>query len=87
MRSSLLRDRLAGIDFIGEDLPYATNRVELDPKVKDYRGVPVPRLTYSQGKHEQVAAEFYIPLITAVLEGGGSRLRSVPPCPSRSSTA
>ena len=72
MRSSLIRDRLAGVDFIGEDLPYATNRVELDPKVKDYRGVPVPRLTYSQGKHEQVAAEFYLPLVTALLKAAGA---------------
>jgi gluconate 2-dehydrogenase alpha chain len=72
MRSSLLRDRLAGVDFIGEDLPYATNRVDLDPKVKDFRGVPVPRLTYSQGKHEQVASEFYIPLVTAMLKASGA---------------
>ncbi|HVT65817.1 MAG TPA: GMC family oxidoreductase [Mycobacteriales bacterium] len=72
MRTSLIRDRLAGVDWIGEDLPYATNRVELDAKVKDYRGVPVPRLTYSQGKHEQVAAEFYLPLVTALLKAAGA---------------
>jgi gluconate 2-dehydrogenase alpha chain len=72
MRASLLRDRLAGVDFIGEDLPYATNRVDLDPKVKDYRGVPVPRLTYSIGKHEQVASAFYIPLLTALLKAAGA---------------
>jgi gluconate 2-dehydrogenase alpha chain len=72
MRASLLRDRLAGVDFIGEDLPYATNRVDLDPKVKDFRGVPVPRLTYSQGKHESVASEFYIPLLTALLKAAGA---------------
>jgi choline dehydrogenase-like flavoprotein len=72
MRTSLLRDRLAGIDFIGEDLPYPTNRVELDPKVKDYRGVPVPRLTYSQGKHEHIASLFYIPLMTALLKAAGA---------------
>jgi gluconate 2-dehydrogenase alpha chain len=72
MRTSLIRDRLAGVDFIGEDLPYATNRVQLDPKVKDYRGVPVPRLTYSQGKHEQVASEFYLPLVTALLKASGA---------------
>ena len=72
MRTSLLRDRLAGIDFIGEDLPYASNRVELDPKVKDYRGVPVPRLTYSQGKHEHIASAFYIPLISALLKASGA---------------
>jgi gluconate 2-dehydrogenase alpha chain len=72
MRTSLIRDRLAGVDFIGEDLPYATNRVELDAKVKDYRGVPVPRLTYNQGKHEQVASQFYQPLVTALLKASGA---------------
>jgi gluconate 2-dehydrogenase alpha chain len=72
MRTSLLRDRLAGVDFIGEDLPYAANRVELDPKVKDYRGVPAPRLTYSQGKHEHLAAAFYLPLVTALLKAAGA---------------
>jgi choline dehydrogenase-like flavoprotein len=72
MRASLLRDRLAGIDHIGEDLPYATNRVDLDHKVKDFRGVPVPRITYSQGKHEQAAIEFFIPQMTAILKAAGA---------------
>ena len=34
MRSSVMRDRLAGVSMIGEDLPYATNRVDLDPTVR-----------------------------------------------------
>jgi gluconate 2-dehydrogenase alpha chain len=72
MRASLLRDRLAGIDHIGEDLPYATNRVDLSPTVKDFRGVPVPRLTYSQGKHELAATLFYVPLMTALLKAAGA---------------
>jgi choline dehydrogenase-like flavoprotein len=40
--------------------------------VKDFRGVPVPRLTYSQGKHETAAALFYIPLMTALLKAAGA---------------
>jgi gluconate 2-dehydrogenase alpha chain len=88
MRASLLRDRLAGIDHIGEDLPYPTNRVDLDPKVKDFRGVPAPRLTYSQGKHEQAAALFYIPLMTALLKlsGAGAVSAAVPESVSNSLT-
>src|SRR5205814_9686555 len=72
MRASILRDRLAGISLVGEDLPYATNRVDLDPNVKDYRGFPVARVTYSQGLHEQAAQAYYLPHMTAVLKLSGA---------------
>ena len=41
MRSSVLRDRMCGIQMIGEDLPYRDNTVDLDPHVKDFGGRPV----------------------------------------------
>jgi hypothetical protein len=44
MRTSILRNRLAGINFIGTDLPYLTNSVTLDPSVTDLNGQPVPRI-------------------------------------------
>ena len=46
MRTLALREHLAGILLIGEDLPQLGNRVDLDPKVKDFHGRPVPRITY-----------------------------------------
>jgi hypothetical protein len=55
MRASLLRDRLLGITMVGEDLPYAANRVTLDSKVKDWRGLPVARITYGPGTYEVAA--------------------------------
>lgn len=79
MRSSVLRDRLAGISLVGEDLPYPTNRVDLDPHVRDVRGVPVARITYAQGKHEQVAAAYYIPHLTAVLKASGADVAAAVP--------
>jgi choline dehydrogenase-like flavoprotein len=79
MRASLLRDRLAGIDHIAEDLPYVTNRVDLDPKVKDFRGIPVPRVTYSQGPHEQAAIEFFIPQMTKILKAAGADVAAAVP--------
>ncbi|MBV9486352.1 MAG: GMC family oxidoreductase [Frankiaceae bacterium] len=79
MRASILRDRLAGISHVGEDLPYATNRVDLDPKVKDFRGVPVPRITYSMGAHEQAAIEFFIPHMTAILKAAGASMAAAVP--------
>jgi gluconate 2-dehydrogenase alpha chain len=72
MRASVLRDRLAGLEMIGEDLPQATNTVDLDPSVKDYRGVPVARITYSPHKHEFIAQTVYIPLISALIKAAGA---------------
>ena len=67
MRASILRDRLAGVDFIGTDLPYLSNNVTLDPSVTDLNGQPVPRITYALGKHEKVAQTFYVPVVTAMI--------------------
>lgn len=72
MRSSILRDRMCGIQLIGEDLPYATNKVDLDPQVKDYRGLPVARITYSPGPHEIAAQKFYRPYVAEILRRAGA---------------
>ncbi|MFN8052746.1 MAG: GMC family oxidoreductase [Acidimicrobiales bacterium] len=83
MRASLLRDRMSGVEMIGEDLPYATNRVDLDPSVRDLRGVPVPRITYDAGPHEIAAQEFYLPKVAAILEASGADVSfAVPQLPS-----
>lgn len=72
MRSSVLRDRMCGIQMIGEDLPYRRNSVDLDPQVKDYRGYPVARITYSPGTHELAAQEFYRPYVAEILRRAGA---------------
>lgn len=72
MRTSLFRDRLAGIQMIGEDLPQRTNTVDLDPKVRDVRGVPAPRITYAPHQHEVVAQLFYIPFLTLLMKTAGA---------------
>ncbi len=72
MRASLLRDRFFGLEMIGEDLAQPTNRVDLDPKVKDARGYPVARITYTPHRHELAAQTFYIPLIAALLKAAGA---------------
>jgi choline dehydrogenase-like flavoprotein len=72
MRASLFRDRLAGIQMIGEDLPQRSNAVDLDPKVRDVRGVPVPRITYAPHQHEIVAQLFYIPFLTLLMKTAGA---------------
>ena len=72
MRSSILRDRLAGCSFVGNDLPYLDHTVTLDPTVKDVFGVPVAQITWSPGKYEQVAQQFYIPVVKKMMTRAGA---------------
>jgi gluconate 2-dehydrogenase alpha chain len=46
--------------------------VTLDPTVKDVFGLPVARVTWSAGKHEQVAQQFWIPRLKAMLTAAGA---------------
>jgi len=79
MRSSILRERFFGIQMIAEDLPYLTNTVDLDPAVKDFRGLPVARITYSPGAHELAAQTFYLPKLAAILRATGAGTVSASP--------
>jgi choline dehydrogenase-like flavoprotein len=73
MRASVLRNRLVGISMMGEDLPYPTNTVDLDPRVRDFRGLPVARITYSPGPHELAAQQFYLPRLAEILRRAGAQ--------------
>lgn len=66
MRASLGRQRIGGVQFVGEDLPQANNRVDLDPTIKDWHGLPVPRVTYAPHAHEKAAALYFAPRIEAM---------------------
>ena len=74
MRSSILRDRLAGCSLVGSEQPYLGHTVTLDPAVRDVFGLPVARVTWSTGKHEQVAQQFYIPLLKSMMTKAGARV-------------
>jgi gluconate 2-dehydrogenase alpha chain len=74
MRSSILRDRLAGCSLVGEDLPYLDHTVTLDPMVKDVFGLPVARITWSLGPYEQVAQQFYIPVVKKMMTTAGAKV-------------
>lgn len=83
MRASLLRDRLLGLTLMGEDLPYGTNRVDLSPRVRDWKGIPVARVTYSPGAHELAAQGFYMPQMEKLLRAAGADFAiAVPQQPS-----
>lgn len=68
MQLGLIRSRLAAIQFVGEDLPQAANRVDLDPGVRDWRGLPVPRVTWAPHAHEKAGAAYTAPLLLAMLQ-------------------
>jgi gluconate 2-dehydrogenase alpha chain len=72
MRSSPMRDRMWAFTMQGEDLPQLTNRVDLDPTVRDVRGFPVARVTYRPHRHEIVASAHHAPRLVRVLEDMGA---------------
>ncbi len=72
MRSSPLRDHLWAFTMQGEDLAQATNRVDLDPTVRDVRGFPAPRITYRPHRHELVASAHHGPRLEAILKEMGA---------------
>jgi choline dehydrogenase-like flavoprotein len=78
MRASPMRDHLAGFTMQGEDLPQLSNRIDLDPHVKDIHGLPVARATYYPHRHELVASAYYAPKLEGILrEAGATWSRSV----------
>lgn len=72
MADSSLRRRLWAFTVQGEDLPQATNRVDLDPAVRDVWGFPAGRVTYSPHRHELAASAYAAPLHEAVLVDAGA---------------
>ncbi|HXQ45113.1 MAG TPA: GMC family oxidoreductase [Caulobacteraceae bacterium] len=66
MRASLLRDHIAGISMLGEDMPQLGNRVDLDPDIKDVYGVQVPRITRSPHAFELAASKAIAPKLAAI---------------------
>jgi choline dehydrogenase-like flavoprotein len=79
MRSSILRDRLAGCSLIGDDLPYLDHTVTLDPKVKDVFGLSVAQITWNEQKYEQLALQFYANVVKEMmLKAGAGAALAVP---------
>ena len=77
MADSGIRKRLWAFIMQGEDLPYAGNRVDLDPTVRDARGFPVARVTYRPGRHELAASDHYGPRLRAILKEMGSEWAAI----------
>ncbi|SNR63519.1 Choline dehydrogenase [Haloechinothrix alba] len=65
MKAALTYTRIGGSALWHEDLPQADNRVDLDPEVTDFLGVPSARITYSPHRHEKAAAMLLGPRMQA----------------------
>jgi gluconate 2-dehydrogenase alpha chain len=72
MLESAMRDRLWAFTIQGEDVPQATNRIDLDPHVRDVHGFAAGRATYDVHRHEVVASRYYAPQLEAIMREAGA---------------
>jgi choline dehydrogenase-like flavoprotein len=72
MLDSPMRDRMAAFTMQGEDLPQASNRIDLDPRVTDAWGLPAGRVTYQPHRHEVVCSRHWAPRLQAVMSDAGA---------------
>lgn len=79
VEQSPFRDKLVAMIMQAEDAPQATNRVDLDPAVKDVYGRPAARVTYANHAWELATRDFYIPKMLAIMKQAGAQFGLVAP--------
>ena len=62
-----------------EEAPQLTNRVDLDPDIKDINGLPVARVTHKQHAWELATRRFYMPKLIEILRASGAQFGFVSP--------
>lgn len=72
MLDSSMRDCMAAFTVQGEDLPQPTNRIDLDPKVRDVWGFPAGRVTYNPHQHEVAASRHWAPKLKEIMKEAGA---------------
>ena len=87
IRESPLRDHMVALIMQAEDAPQLTNRVDLDPEVKDMDGYPVARVTYRSHKWELSTRKFYLPKMLELLKVAGAKYGIVAPADEIPNTA
>ena len=60
------------LSFIGQDPPVPSNRVDLDPTVRDVYGLPVARITYAHHPNDLVVQAAAIPILDLLLTEMGA---------------
>ncbi len=79
IRQSPFRDKLVAMIMQAEDAPQPTNRVDLDPALRDVYDRPAARITYANHAFETTARDFYIPKMLAIHEQAGAQFGLVAP--------
>jgi choline dehydrogenase-like flavoprotein len=82
--NSPFRTHNAAMTMQAEDAPQLTNQVDLDPRLRDVFGTPVPRITYSSSRFELDARLFYMPKLVDILRTAGAQFGFIDPQPSQS---
>jgi gluconate 2-dehydrogenase alpha chain len=72
MLDSRMRDRMLAFTIQGEDVPQATNRIDLDPHIRDVHGFPAGRATFDVHPHEDVASRYYAPKLAEIMREAGA---------------
>jgi len=72
IRDGALGQHLLGLLMQAEDAPQLTNRIDLDPTVRDVFGQPVARVTYALHDFERESRKFYVPLMREVVANAGA---------------
>jgi choline dehydrogenase-like flavoprotein len=90
MVASTTRDCMAAFTMQGEDLPQASNRIDLDPKIRDVWRHPAGRVTFTPHRHEITCAEHWAPRLEEVMRAAGAETTfwvTSPPLPGTSFAA
>lgn len=70
--------RVAGIAALLEDLPMATNRIDLDPDVTDAYGLPAPRITHQQHPNDLAMAKWFEGKLLEIADAADAQERWIP---------
>ena len=79
MLQSQFRDKLGAMIMKAEDAPQVTNRVDLDPQLRDVYGRATSRVTYTNHAFETTTRDFYIPKMLAIHQKAGAQFGLVAP--------
>lgn len=79
LQQSPLRDKLVALVMQGEDAPQPTNRIDLDPALRDVYGRPAARITYANHAFETSAREHYLPKLLQIHEEARAQFGLVAP--------
>lgn len=72
LRANIFQGHIAVLIQQAEDAPYYHNRVDLDDRLHDVFGQPVPRITYRLGALERTARQFYASRLVEIHRAAGA---------------